>query len=56
MTRIKGEPRTRNEQERKLRALVARIPDAKTLNGFLATLPEAERLPTYRMLLTARTQ
>jgi hypothetical protein len=50
MKRIKGEPRRRNEGERRLRAAIARIPNTAALSAFLATLPAAERAPTLRMI------
>jgi hypothetical protein len=43
LKRIKGEPRTKNELARKLRAMAARITDREMLEAFLRAVPAADR-------------
>jgi len=40
---MKGDPRKRSAEGRRLRALAARIPDSAAFYDFLATVPEALR-------------
>lgn len=48
---MKGEPRKRTAEGRRLRQLAARIPNREVFDGFIAATPEALRAQVRRELI-----